>query len=81
MANPLTPFLVVDRDTGVWQAMETSRKLVTRHWFKVFFLGIVVILVLIGSGFLIGIPYIWTLPWAVLCLAVVYRNLGGVRTA
>lgn len=30
--------LMIDRNIGVWQALEASRKAITRHWFKILFL-------------------------------------------
>jgi uncharacterized membrane protein len=36
--------LVIDKGLGFWQAMETSRKVVHQHWFSVFLLMLVVVL-------------------------------------
>lgn len=49
--------LIIDRGLGPWQAMEVSRRVVSRQWFRVFFVaflgGILAMLGLIG--FFIGI--------------------------
>jgi hypothetical protein len=72
--------LIADRGMGAWEAMETSRKLVTKHWFTVFFL-LVLVGVLTGlSAIFLLIPLIWTLPWMILCMGIVYRNLAGVQS-
>ncbi len=36
-AYGLTYPLIVEKNLGTWEAMETSRKAITHHWFKVFF--------------------------------------------
>jgi len=41
--------LMIDRDMGVWEAMESSRKAITRHWFKVFFLYLSLGLLMIAA--------------------------------
>ena len=79
VAYMLTGALIAERDMGIWQAMETSRKLVTKHWLTVFLIGLLVGLVTVVSALFLLIPLIWTLPWGLLCIGVVYRNLVGVR--
>jgi uncharacterized membrane protein len=69
--------LLVDKNLGVWTALETSRKAVTPCWFRVFGLMIVLILILIVSAIPFGIGLIWTLPLCALVLGVLYRNLVG----
>ncbi len=46
--------LVIDKRMGFWDAMELSRKVVTKHWWKVF--GLVIVLGLLGiAGLLVCI--------------------------
>jgi len=54
--------LIVDKGMDVWQAMELSRKMVTKHWFKVF--GLMLILsIIMGLGALaFGVGLIWAVP-------------------
>ena len=78
VAYLLTGALIAERDMGVWEAMETSRKLVTKHWLAVFLIGIVATLATVVSAMFLLVPLIWTLPWTMLCFGVVYRNLAGV---
>lgn len=72
--------LIADRGMGAWEALETSRKLVTKHWFTVFGLLLIVGVLTGLSAFLLLIPLIWTLPWTILCMGIVYRNLAGIAT-
>jgi len=69
--------LIADRKMGTWDAMETSRKAITKKWLKMFLTGLVAAVLTTLSGLLL-IPLIWTLPWFVLVTAVVYRRMFGV---
>lgn len=69
--------LVVDKNLGVWTALERSRKTITPCWFRVFGLMIVLMIIVIISAIPLGIGLIWTLPLCALVLGVLYRNLIG----
>lgn len=70
--------LVVERGLSPWQALEASRKAITQHWFKVFGLFLAVSVVMMLSAIPLGIGLIWTFPFAVLTLGVLYRIIFGV---
>ena len=78
VAYVLTGALITERNMGVWEAMEASRKIVTKHWLSVFAIGLVVGFAMGVSALFLAIPLIWTMPWGLLSLGVVYRNLAGV---
>lgn len=80
VAYILAGSLVVDRQLAPWRAMETSRKALTKRWWKVFGLMIVVTLLLGLSALPLGIGLIWTAPWAALTFGVLYRRIFGVAT-
>lgn len=67
--------LVVDQGLGPWTAMEVSRRVVTRQWFRVFFTmlfgGILAMLGLIGL--IIGV--VFTIPLAIGALLYAYEDL------
>jgi hypothetical protein len=73
--------LVVERGLSPWQAMEASRKAISQHWFKVF--GLVLLLVLISmiGAIPLGIGLIWTIPLFFISAGVLYRTIFGVRPA
>ncbi len=73
--------LVADKNLGPWQALETSRKAVTRKWFTFFGLWLLALLAILGSTILLGIPLIWVLPAALIGLGIVYRNVFGAEPA
>jgi len=43
--------LIIDRKMDFWEAMELSRKMVTKHWWKMF--GLVIVLMLLGLAGLV----------------------------
>jgi uncharacterized membrane protein len=71
--------LVVEKRMGAWQALETSRKAVTKVWFR--FFGLIMLISLINMlGILtLGIAWIWTIPWSVLTIAMVYEKIFGIE--
>lgn len=70
--------LTVDRDMGVWEALETSRKAVTHHWFGVFGTMFVMGLLIFVSALPLGIGLIWTLPMCYVLLGLLYQRIFGV---
>lgn len=71
--------LVVERGLSPWEALETSRKAITQHWFKVFGLFFVTGLVVTVSALPLFIGLVWTLPWAIIVMGVLYRTIFGVQ--
>jgi len=66
--------LICDQNLSPWRAMETSRKAITRRWWSVFGLGLLVAL-LTGVSGLVLVPLIWTVPWLMMTTAVLYRRM------
>ena len=62
--------LLMDRQLSIWQAMKISRKAVTRHWFKIFGMTLLVVLILAVSLIPLGIGLIWSLPFT----SLVFRH-------
>jgi uncharacterized membrane protein len=64
IAYPFTYILAVDKGMGFWEAMETSRKVITRQWWRVFgliLLGIpffVLGFVVLGVGVFVALPLV-----------------------
>jgi hypothetical protein len=69
--------LVIDRRFGFWDAMEVSRKVITKNWFMVFVL-LIVASILASLGYLaccIGV--IFTMPLSLLIMAYAYDGIFG----
>ncbi len=73
--------LVADKNLGPWEALETSRKAVTRKWFTFFGLWLLALLAILGSMILLGIPLIWVIPTVLIGLGILYRNVFGAEPA
>lgn len=67
--------LVIDKGLGPWTAMEIGRRVVTRQWFRVFFVALLgVVLAMLGLiGFIIGIFF--TLPLMLGAVLYAYEDL------
>jgi DNA-directed RNA polymerase subunit RPC12/RpoP len=79
LAYLLTIPLIVDQGLGPWQAMEASRKAISKHWFKVFGLYFVMVLVYLVSMIPLGLGMIWTMPMLIMVGSILYREIFGVR--
>jgi uncharacterized membrane protein len=77
VAYGMTLPLLAFHELGPWKAMEMSRKAITHKWFRVFGLYLLVGLLVGLSALPLGIPLIWTLPWAMLVMGVLYRRIFG----
>ena len=75
MAGPL----MVEHNLAPWEALEASRKAVTHHWFKIFFLGLILVVIVLLSAIPAFIGLIWTLPLATTTSGVLYRTMFGAR--
>ena len=73
--------LVVDKDLGPWEAMEASRKAVSHNWWKVFGTLFLAMIIAWVSMIPLGIGLIWTGPWFLILIGVMYRNIFGVEKA
>jgi hypothetical protein len=72
--------LVVEKKMSAWQALETSRKAVTHVWFRFFGITWLMSLIFMLGILTLGIAWIWTLPWSVLAIAMIYTKLFGVES-
>lgn len=77
MAMPL----IVEKDMGIWEAMETSRKAITKRWFSMFFFLILMVIIVYISAIPLGIGLIWTFPMFMVGLGIIYRNMFGISPA
>lgn len=75
MAMPL----VAEKGMSPWQALETSRKAITRRWFSVFAFFIILSIIVFISAIPLGIGLIWTMPLMIIAFGILYRNMFGVE--
>ncbi len=67
--------LIVDKGLGVWEAMELSRKTVTKQWFKFFGLAIATGVIVLISAIPLGIGLIWSIPTTYISYGLLYHHL------
>lgn len=72
--------LVIEKNMGPWEALETSRKTVSHHWFRMVAFFIIMGFIYIISIIPLGIGLIWTLPLFMISYGIIYRNMFGVES-
>jgi hypothetical protein len=73
--------LVLERGLSPWQALETSRKAISQHWFKVFGWAMLLGLIILLSAIPLGIGLVWTMPMWMISTGILYRTIFGVLPA
>lgn len=75
----LVTFLVVDYRMEFWQAMETSRKIVTRHWFTFFWFALLLFCINMLGALALFVGLLVSVPVTSCAAAAAYRSIVGVR--
>jgi uncharacterized membrane protein len=72
--------LVIDKKMNFWDAMEVSRKVITKNWFA--FFGFVLVLILINIAGIIpfGLGLLVTIPLTTCAIAAAYADVVGLPT-
>src|SRR6185312_9806697 len=69
--------LVIDKKLDFWSAMELSRKVVTKHWWKFLGLTLVLLLLIFAGAFVFFIGALITIPLAIAALNYAYEDIFG----
>ncbi len=72
--------LIAEKNIGVWEAMETSRKAITKKWFSFLLFMILMGIIIIISSIPLGIGLIWTFPLCLIAYGIIYRNMFGISS-
>ena len=75
------PLLVIDKKLEFWPAMELSRKVVHKHWWKMFGLLILSVLVALAGVLALGVGVLVTMPLAIGATVYAYEDIFGDRPA
>jgi hypothetical protein len=73
------PF-IVDRKFDFWDAMESSRRVISRNWFSWFVFLIVLILLNLVGFLLLGVGLLVTSPLSSCALAIAYQDIMGLSS-
>ncbi|HWX20199.1 MAG TPA: protein kinase [Candidatus Binatia bacterium] len=69
--------LVIDLRLDFWPAMELSRKVVTRHWWKLFGFWLVLLVINAAGALACGIGLFFTAPIALAATVFAYEDIFG----
>jgi uncharacterized membrane protein len=73
------PLLVLDKGFDFWPAMEVSRKVVNRHFWKVFLFALVSLLVLLAGMLCFVVGFFVALPIVTAATVYAYEDIFGSR--
>ena len=74
IAYSFAPYLIVEKDMGVWKAMETSRKAITQYWWRYFGLMIIAIVLIIIGSIPLLVDLFWVLPIVAIATGEVFAK-------
>jgi hypothetical protein len=77
VAWALTYLLLIEYRLGFWEGMEACRRVSTRHWWSLFLLIVLNILINFAGGLCCGVGLLITAPWTGLALACAYDEIFG----
>ena len=77
IAYSFAPYLIVEKNMGVWEALETSRKAITQYWWRYFGLMIVALVLIIIGAIPLLIGLIWVLPIVAIATGEVFAKTFG----
>ncbi|PCJ33077.1 MAG: hypothetical protein COA90_01230 [Gammaproteobacteria bacterium] len=81
IAFSMAMLLVVEKDMGPWEALNTSRKAITHNWFSMLGFSVVSFIVMLLGFLAFFIGIVWALPLIMLAFATVYRDMFGVEAS
>lgn len=75
-----TPFIVIDRRLGLWEAMELSRQTVQRRWFQILgFLSLAGLIAMAGV-IVLGVGLMITIPLFFCIITAAYADIFGLQS-
>ncbi len=70
--------LVIDKKMNFWDAMEVSRKVITKNWFAFFGFVLVIVLINIAGVIPLGLGLLVTIPLSTCAIAAAYADVIGL---
>lgn len=75
----LTTPLILDRNMGFWEAMETSRKIVTKQWVSWFVFGLLMLVINVGGVAACIVGVFFTIPLTYCMWVAAYEDVVGLQ--
>lgn len=69
---------VAARNFDFWEALESSRKVITKNWFSFFAFGIVLFLINVVGFLIFGIGLLVTVPVSQCAIAAAFQDIVGL---
>ena len=73
VAYSFAPYLMIEKNMGVWEALETSRKAITTCWWRYFGLLLIAVLLFIVGTIPLLIGLVWVLPIMAIAIGEVFE--------
>ena len=73
-----TTFLIIDYRMEFWQALETSRKIITKNWFAFFGFSFALFVINILGFLALGVGLLVTIPVTACATAIAYKEIIGL---
>lgn len=77
IAYSFAPYLIVEKNMGVWEALETSRKAITEYWWRYFGLMLAALLLVIVGSIPLLLGLIWVIPIVAIATGEVFQKTFG----
>jgi uncharacterized membrane protein len=71
-------FLIIDYRMEFWQAMETSRQIITKNWFAFFGLGFALFALNFLGALAFGVGLLVSIPVSACAVAIAYKEIIGL---
>ncbi len=81
IAYAFAPYLITEKDMGVWESLETSRKAITAFWWRYFGLMLVGLVMIIAGAIPLAIGLLWALPILAIATGEVFADTFGEKAA
>ncbi|NMW17659.1 MAG: hypothetical protein HKK66_01260 [Chlorobiaceae bacterium] len=76
-----TTFLIIDYRMEFWQAMETSRQIITRNWFAFFGFAFALFALNFFGALAFGVGLLVSIPVSACAAAIAYKEIMGMYSA
>lgn len=67
--------IILDNNLNFWAAMESSRKIVTKHWSEFFLFSLLLGLINLGGALLLGLGLLVTIPLSSCAIVAAYEDI------
>lgn len=78
VAYMFTTYFIIDYRMEFWQAMETSRMIITKNWFAFFGFAFVLFALNLLGGLALGVGLLVSIPVTACAAAVAYKDIIGL---